>query len=170
MDESLLIVEAMLFSAGRPLHPSDIADASGLDMQTVRKALKKLNRSYASRATSLEVVRTGDKYSMQVKKDYVRSARQMAPTELPKDLLRTIAVIAFHQPILQSELARRRGPRVYEEVAKLRDLGLISVKSRGHTLELTTSGRFAEFFGIEAKNSADVKKYFENMTSAKPEE
>lgn len=167
MDEALLIVEAVLFSAGRPLHPVDIASASGIDLPTVRRSLKKLNRSYASRATSLEVVRTGDKYSMQVKKGYTGSARTLAPTELPKDLLRTIAVIAFNQPILQSELARRRGPKVYEEVAKLRDLGLVSVKPRGHTLELTTSNRFAEFFGIEARNSTEVRQYFEKLTAGK---
>lgn len=169
MEDSLLIVEAMLFSAGRPLHPSDIAGASGLDIQSVRKALKKLGRNYTNRATSLEIVRTGDKYSMQVKRDYLRSARVLAPTELPKDLLRTIAVIAYHQPILQSELARRRGPKVYEEVGRLRDMGLVSVKPRRHTLELTTSNRFAEFFGIEARNSAEVKSYFEKLTAGRKE-
>lgn len=167
MDDRQLVVEAMLFSAGRPLHPQDIATASGIDVQTVRKLLRRLSRSYSGRATSLEIVRTGDKYSMQVRKGYAQPARQLAPTEMPKDLLRTIAVIAYHQPILQSELARRRGPKVYEEVARLRDMGLVSVKSRGHTLELTTSNRFAEFFGIEAKNSGEVRKYFEKVTAEK---
>ena len=167
MEDSLLVVEAMLFSAGRPLHPSDIAGASGLDIQEVRKALRKLNRTYSNRATSLEIVRTGDKYSMQVKKEFTGKAGQLAPTEMPKDLLRTIAVIAFHQPILQSDLARRRGPKVYEEVGKLRDMGLVSVKQHGHTVELTTSNRFAEFFGIEAKNSSEVRSYFERLTSRK---
>ncbi len=169
MADNLLVVEAMLFSAGRPLHPSDIASVSGLGIQDVRKALKKLHRSYSNRSTSLEIVRTGDKYSMQVKKDYLHPARQLAPTEMPKDLLRTISVIAFNQPILQSNLARRRGPKVYEEVGRLRDMGLVSVKPHGHTVELTTSNRFAEFFGIEAKSSSEVRGYFEKLTSRKQE-
>ncbi len=169
MEESILIVEAMLFSAGRPLIPADIAVASGLDVQEVRKALKKLSRSYSNRSTSLEIIRTGDKYSMQVRKDYLGPARTLAPTEMPKDLLRTIAVIAFKQPILQSDLARHRGPRVYDEISRLRDMGLVAVKPKGHTLELTTSSRFAEFFGIEARNSEEVRRYFEKATSGRME-
>lgn len=165
MEESTLIVEAILFSSGRALHPSDIASASGIDVKEVRKALRKLSRNYATRSTALEIVRTGEKFSMQIKKGFSRPAMTLAPTEMPRDLLRTMAVIAYSQPILQSELARKRGPRVYEEIARLRDMGLVSVRPRGHTLELTTSNRFAEFFGIEAKNSSEVRKFFEKATS-----
>lgn len=165
MDEQLLVVEAMLFSSGRPLAPSEISEASGLPLQDVRQSLKKLKRIYDGRSTSIEIVRIGDKYSMQLGKDFQKSARNMAPVELPRDVLTAISLVAYYQPVLQSELARKIGPRIYESVAKLREMGLVNVRSKAHSLELTTSSRFAEFFGIEARNSAEVKQYFERLLS-----
>ncbi|MBX8638166.1 MAG: SMC-Scp complex subunit ScpB [Thermoplasmata archaeon] len=165
MDERMLVVEAMLFSSGRPIAPSEIAEASGLSVQDVRQSLKKLKRVYSGRSTAIEIIRIGDKYSMQLRKDFQKSARNMAPMELPRDVLSAISLIAYYQPVLQSELARKIGPRIYDSVAKLREMGLVNVRSKAHSLELTTSSRFAEFFGIEAKNSADIKQYFEKLLS-----
>ncbi len=161
----MLVVEAMLFSSGRPIAPSEIAEASGLSVQDVRQSLKKLKRVYSGRSTAIEIIRIGDKYSMQLRKDFQKSARNMAPMELPRDVLSAISLIAYYQPVLQSELARKIGPRIYDSVAKLREMGLVNVRSKAHSLELTTSSRFAEFFGIEAKNSADIKQYFEKLLS-----
>ena len=165
MDERMLVVEAMLFSSGRPIAPSEIAEASGLSVQDVRQSLKKLKRVYSGRSTAIEIIRIGDKYSMQLRKDFQKSARNMAPMELPRDVLSAISLIAYYQPVLQSELARKIGPRIYDSVAKLREMGLVNVRSKAHSLELTTSSRFAEFFGIEARNSADIKQYFEKLLS-----
>ncbi len=161
----MLVVEAMLFSSGRPIAPSEIAEASGLSVQDVRQSLKKLKRVYSGRSTAIEILRIGDKYSMQLRKDFQKSARNMAPMELPRDVLSAISLIAYYQPVLQSELARKIGPRIYDSVAKLREMGLVNIRSKAHSLELTTSSRFAEFFGIEAKNSADIKQYFEKLLS-----
>ena len=161
----MLVVEAMLFSSGRPIAPSEIAEASGLSVQDVRQSLKKLKRVYSGRSTAIEIIRIGDKYSMQLRKDFQKSARNMAPMELPRDVLSAISLIAYYQPVLQSELARKIGPRIYDSVAKLREMGLVNIRSKAHSLELTTSSRFAEFFGIEAKNSADIKQYFEKLLS-----
>ena len=165
MDERMLVVEAMLFSSGRPIAPSEIAEASGLSVQDVRQSLKKLKRVYSGRSTAIEIIRIGDKYSMQLRKDFQKSARNMAPMELPRDVLSAISLIAYYQPVLQSELARKIGPRIYDSVAKLREMGLVNVRSKAHSLELTTSSSFAEFFGIEARNSADIKQYFEKLLS-----
>ena len=167
LEEKLLVIEAMLFSSGRPLHPGEISASSGIEVAEVRKALRKLKRIYDGRSTYVEILRIGEKYSMQLRKEFQVSARTVAPTGLSKDLLNTISVIAYYQPVLQSELARKIGPRIYESVAKLRDLGLVSVRSKAHSLELTTSSRFAEFFGIEARNSSEVRQYFEKLLSEK---
>ncbi|MEM3851387.1 MAG: SMC-Scp complex subunit ScpB [Methanomassiliicoccales archaeon] len=161
MTDELLLVEAILFSAGRPLTIEEVAQTAGIDGRTARALLSKLKENYSRRSTAIEIVRVGKKYSMQLKKELTERVRGIAPPELPRELLQTAALIAYHQPILQSELARRRGERVYEEIAELRRMGLINVKRKGHTLELTTSMRFAEFFGIEAKKPEEIRAYFE---------
>jgi len=167
MEETMLLAEAILFSSGRSMGAEEIAEACGLETGEIRRALRKLAALYRRRNGAIKIVRTGGKYSMQLRKDLADRFRSYSPSELPRELLQTAALIAYYQPVLQSELARKRGDRVYAEIAELRRMGLISVRQKGRTFELTTNMRFAEFFGIEAKNSEEIKEYFEKLIAAK---
>jgi len=48
------VVEAALFSAGRPLKVSEIESATGIGSETIRKALKKLIKEYTAKDTAIE--------------------------------------------------------------------------------------------------------------------
>jgi segregation and condensation protein B len=65
--------------------------------------------------------------------------------------------------LLQSELFRTLGARVYDDVRELIELDLISGRQKGQTLELTTTRKFAEYFGIEGTSKEDIKKWIERM-------
>ena len=71
-------------------------------------------------------------------------------------------MIAYHQPILQSDLARSLGARVYDDVRELHQLGLVTAKKKGQTLLLTTTKRFCEYFGIDGTSKAAVKRWMED--------
>ena len=74
-------------------------------------------------------------------------------------------MIAYHQPVLQSELSRSLGPRVYGDVKVLQQLGIVSGKKKGQTILLTTTKKFAEYFGIEGTKRADIKKWMEEQSA-----
>jgi segregation and condensation protein B len=152
-------VEAALFSAGRPLKVSEIAHATGIGSDTVRKSLKKLISEYAKRDTSIEVARAGGKYVMQIKESFSSPAEMLAKTEVPKKYLKTASLIAYHQPIKQSDLVEMIGSKGYEHVKALRELGLISAKPYGATKVLKTTKKFLEHFGIDAKHPQEIKKW-----------
>lgn len=161
------VVEAALFSAGRPLKVSEIQEATGISGDTVRKALKNLIREYAGKDTAMEIAKVSGKYVMQLKEDYASPAEMLAKTEVPKKYLKTASLIAYHQPIKQSDLVEMIGSKGYEHVKALHGLGLISLKPYGATKKIRTTRKFLEYFGIDAKKPEEIKKFLAEKIGAK---
>ena len=57
--KELIAVEAALFSAGRPLDPTETAEATGLSRNKALGALDALVEIYKSREGALEVIKLG---------------------------------------------------------------------------------------------------------------
>lgn len=164
MDQSTRLVEAVLFSSSKPVKISEIAAQTMLPLATIRRAIKSLTKEYDARESAIQVAKTGDGYSLILRAEYDECAKVFAPKEVPDNVLRTAAMIAYHQPILQSDLSKTLGPKVYDEVKTLVELGLVSAKKRGQTLSLTTTKRFSEYFGIEGTRREDVKRWMEKRS------
>jgi len=164
--DAVRIVEAVLFSASRPVKVSDIELRTQLSGSTVRRALKKLAKEYEDWGSSIEVAKTGTGYSLILREEYRPFGRQFAPKEVPDEVLRTAAWIAYHQPVLQSDLNRSLGSRVYDDVRTLRKLGMVHGRKKGQTLLLTTTKRFSEYFGIDGASKQAVKKWMEERAKA----
>src|SRR5258708_4781170 len=73
------IVEAALFSAGKPLLVEEIAENAGLDRRKVLGYLKDLQKRYEAADGALEVGRAGDKWAMQVRTRYAEKTTKLAP-------------------------------------------------------------------------------------------
>lgn len=101
---SHLLIEAALFSAGKPVSIDDLSISTGIDASLVSLYLKKLISSYSRRDTSLEVIKAGKKYSLRIREPYVDRISALALPEVNPKLLKTAALIAYHQPMRQSEL------------------------------------------------------------------
>jgi len=156
------VVESVLFSS-KPLKISEIAGTTQLTESEIRGAVKKLAKEYRDRSSAIEIVKIGPKYSMQLRKEFTECARPFTEKEVPDDVLKIAAMIAYHQPVLQSALAKVLGSEVYKDVEKLRSMGLVKAKKRGQTLQLTTTQRFAEYFGIEGSTREDIKRWMESQ-------
>lgn len=154
-------VEAALFLAGKPISVNEIEASQNLDPRTIRAALNRLIEEYASSDRAIEVVKLGTKYAMQVKEEYRPKAEGVARPEISKDALKIASLIGYYQPILQSKLAALAGSQVYEGVKELEDKGLIRCKPKSRSFELTTTSKFIEYFGIDARSRSDVKRWFE---------
>lgn len=152
------IVEAALFSAGKALTPEELARTTRLQSDVIREHLRALAREYTKRESAIEVAQFGTKWTMHIRSDYAERARTFAPPEIDRDLLKTAALIAYHQPILQSDLFDMIGSKVYEHTKALEDLGLINRKPSGRSLALTTTRHFAEFFGLKSTDREGIRK------------
>ena len=156
------LVESVLFSASKPVSVNEIMEATNLSRKKVNTTLEDLIEDYnvkRKNETSMEVIKAGDKFAMQVKKKFSDQSVMIASPEIEGNLLKTLTLIAFHQPIKQSNLRRMIGTKAYEHVDELADLKLIHSKKHGSTDMLTTTKLFPEYFGIETTNPEEIKNF-----------
>ncbi len=169
LDELVFQVEAVLFASGKPLNVKELTEALGLeDFRPVQKAVRTLEQTYENRQSSLEVRRVGDRFALQLKEDYVPIVHAVTPVEMGARTVKALTLIAYHQPILQSHLVRMLGDVAYEEVQHLRGMGLVHTEPNASTLELTTTRRFAEYFGIPSSRPEEIRKYLEGKLGISP--
>jgi len=160
VDELVLRIEAVLFAAGKPQSVKELAETLGAeDHRSVQRALRMLARAYEGRQTALEVAHVGDRYALQLRADFVETAHAVTPVDLPPRTLKALTLIAYHQPMRQSLLARMIGEAAYEEVSKLRGLRLVQADPVGATLELRTTRVFAEYFGIPSTRPEEIRRF-----------
>jgi|SRR5271157_2809605 len=169
LDDLVFQVEAVLFASGKPLAVKEVADALGLDdYRPVQRAVRTLEQTYGNRQSALEVRRVGDRYALQLREKYVPTVHSVTPVEMTARTLRALTLIAYHQPILQSHLVRMIGDVAYEEVQHLRGIGLVHTEPKGSTLELTTTRRFAEYFGIASTKPEEIRRFLEQKLGVVP--
>lgn len=168
--EDKTMVEAALFAATESLRVSDIVARTGLDEASVRYALKDLKMEYDMRDSAIMISETAGSYRMVLRPDCKKFTGMFARPEMPAGVMRTLSTIAYNQPVKQSKLVEIRGPRAYEDVHTLVDMGLVSAKISGQTKELTTTPKFSEQFGIGSTKKADIRKWFDDQRKAKDEE
>ncbi len=156
---SHLLIEAALFSAGKPVSLDEISISTGIDAPLVSLYIKKLISSYARRDTSLEVIKAGKKYSLRIREPYVERISALAQPEVNPKLLKTAALIAYHQPMKQSELVEMYGSKIYDHVKELIAIGLVRARKDGSTKILTTTHKFSEVFGISSISKKKVKDH-----------
>lgn len=161
------VVESALFSAGKPLSPEEIAEATDLTLAAVKKHIQELSKEYKEREGSIEISQVGSKYAMQLRPSYAVHASKLAQMEIPPKVLKTVALIAYHQPVTQSNLKRLLGGKVYEHVDVLDQLGLIRTRKIGQTKVLTTTPRFCEYFGISEVSKDGVKSWLAKKVGVK---
>ena len=154
-------VEAALFSAAGNLRISEMAEKTGLTEEEVRTALLDLRRDYDVRESAIMIAKIGGEYRMMLRTEYTECAGSFSKAEMTPGMMRTLSTIAYNQPVLQSELFKIRGPRTYDDVHALVEMGFVSAKKSGQTKELTTTKKFSEYFGIGSTRKDDIRKWIE---------
>lgn len=150
------ILEAALFASGEPL---DIAQLSNLVKgKNARELLGQLMEEYRQRGSALEIKEIEGRFVMQVMPEYAEKVRSLAPKELRAPVLRTLSMIAYHQPLTVADLVERRGAAAYDHVRELEEWGFISAEPQGRTRLLATTHRFAEYFNLDSGDSESIKR------------
>lgn len=135
-------MEAALFAASDALTAAQIAERTGIDISTVRYAIKDLRMEYELRDSAIIISAIDGRYRMQLRAEYRDYAGAGAVPEFNTGVMRTLSVIAYNQPCLQSKVVQVRGPRGYGDISVLVDAGYVSSKPKGQTYELTTTKKF----------------------------
>jgi len=161
------LVEAALYVAGRPLTTQMLAKIAKTSMRKTREIVSELEEIYQNRNGALELIELDDgRIVMQLKSRYVSSVQRLAMRPLLTiGPLKTLAYIAYRQPILQTDVIEVRGSHAYGHIKDLRNLHLVAAKKTGRTYLLRTTSIFADYFSL-SHDPRQMKKQLEKMFKA----
>lgn len=146
------IIEAALYAADRPLTLGEMREILGTSSETyARKLVEELIADYGKRGGPLVLAEASHgTFSLRLREEFMPRLEGVVPkARLSRGALKTLAMIAYKQPVYQARLADLRGSRVYDHVKQLGALGFVESKPFERTRVLRTSRRFAGYFGFD---------------------
>lgn len=156
-----LILEAILFSAGKPLTEQQLLNLFDEEerpsLSEIRQALFDLQTVYSNRGVELILIASG--YQFQSKIDFANWIARLweeKPSKYSRALLETLALIAYRQPITRGEIEEIRGVSISTSIFKtlLEDRGWIRVVGHrdvpGRPGLYATTKLFLDYFGLNS--------------------
>lgn len=174
----LALLEAALYVAGRPLDLKTLCSVLRTRSKTkVRRLAKMLAQEYKVRNTALEVLKLADeRFVLQLKAEFTPRVRRLAIRPLlSAGPLKTLAYVAFRQPVSQSRVIAVRGSHAYGHLKQLEEFGLVSRERMKRGRVVRTTGFFADYFGFShdvrlmKRQLKDVFKDYEEKDSESSE-
>ncbi|MHC1605097.1 MAG: SMC-Scp complex subunit ScpB [Candidatus Methanofastidiosia archaeon] len=163
------IIEAVLFAAGRPISSKEIAQNINISTRNVKKIIEEIAGEYETRDSPIVITKTiKDEYVMQLTDEYSEIAENYAPRgKESRALLKTLALIAYKQPIEQSKIINFRGTGAYKHIKELEERELIERKPKERTYILSTTKEFCEFYSLKTTNPEEVRTRFQELLGGK---
>jgi segregation and condensation protein B len=174
MEDLRNIIESLLFVAENPLSMDQlqaaIPEASADD---IRQALLGLKAAYADRNGGFVIHEVAGGYQFRTRpeyKEWVRRLLQPKPPKLSKPAMETLAIIAYRQPILRSEIEHIRGVESANSLRILLERKLIRVLGRreipGRPLVYATTTKFLETFDLRDLKDLPTLKEIADLENA----
>ena len=155
------IIEAILFSAGRSMTVEELMEQTGMTRSEITGSLKNLQSTIKRRRDSaLQLTEVAGRWIFEVRPTLSIYLPESVRPDVPARLLPAAALIAYHQPMKQAQLVDMIGTKAYDRVRELANLGFIDRRRDGLTRRLTTTRRFAEYFGCPDVEYRKVREWF----------
>ena len=153
--EETRIIEAALFISARPMALEELRTLTGIGaLGYLKKVVEDLQAEYKTRNSAIEILDADGKYEMRLKPELTTRVKQFAQdSEISKPALRTLAFVSKHDGVLKSELAKRIGSTVYQDVRELVDAGFVNAKKAGRSSRLFLTEKFHRYF---EKSGVDI--------------
>jgi len=153
-------VEAVIFSCGRKISVDEISMIMDYkSKEAIQESLKELQNEYHSRDGPLRIFKDEEGWQLTIKEEFLPLVKQINPnTEFSKQIMETLAVIAWKQPILQSEVISIRTPQAYNEIKELEKMGFITKEKYKRTFLIKLTQKFFDYFDLEGMK--DIKELF----------
>ena len=181
------IIEALLFSADRPLSTTEIKEivnvekeTTGLkvDIKSIESVLAELVEKYQGEEYSFGLMELAGGYRFATKKGFspwlVMLNKERLKRKLSQSALETLAIIAYNQPITRSEIESIRGVNVDYIVGALLEKNLITIRGRaeapGRPMLFGTTPDLLEYLGLRSLTDLPPLKEIEDIIKLGPPE
>lgn len=157
MNDLKNIVESLLFVAESPLDPDQVKKAvPEADVREIKKSLENLVEEHEQRAGGFVLRRVAGGYQFRTRPAYskwIQGFLQPNPARLSRAAMETLAIVAYHQPVLRSEIEHMRGVNSGNTLKILLERKLIRILGRrevpGRPIVYGTSKKFLETLGFK---------------------
>jgi segregation and condensation protein B len=168
-----MIIEALLFSSDKPLTVKDIHDCiPDADKTEIKNSLTILMHDYDTLERSFILKEVAGGFQFRSRPEYgsyILRMFQKTPNRLSRATIETLAIIAYKQPILKSEIERLRGVDVGGILKTLMEKGLVKIMGRkelpGRPLVYGTTKRFLEVFDLKDLSSLPKLKEIKDFAA-----
>ncbi len=152
-------IEAILFLASDPLPSRKLARLAHLqDGTAARTMVKQLNHIYESSDRAFRVEEVAGGYQLRTQKIFAPWIRRMVsvPAEIRMSgpAMETLAVVAYRQPVVRTDIEKVRGVQCGEILRQLMDRGMVRISGRaedlGRPFLYGTTRNFLEVFGLRS--------------------
>jgi len=167
------VIEALLFSASKPLSAKEIADVlksvgpedefSPNEFAKTREAevsaaLEQLRLDSTEQQRGFQLIERAEGWQLTTNPKYATWVRQLFPEPKPARLtvpaLETLAIIAYRQPITRADVEAVRGVNIDAVLQTLMERGLVKITGRaeipGRPLLYETTQFFLDHFGLRS--------------------
>ena len=157
MNDKKRLIEAALFVAAKPLSLADLYQVLKIPKSRIKKIIDEMKGNYGEHG--VRIVEAGGLYEMKIDSSFEEHVSHLAPhKDFPKAVLQTLSLIAYKNPVKQSNIVSVRGNRAYDHLKELEAKGFIRREESGHTNIVHITRKFLDYFGIE--NAEELKEYF----------
>ena len=143
-------IEAILFSYGDWISVSELMDSLEIDSEIlVRNAMEELVPKFKTGYSFLIESENG-KYRMTLHSQYDQVVTSLiSGTEIPRNVLKVLSVIAYEQPITKTRLSEILGKYVKNEVDYLFKAKFTSYEKKGIGKYYKVTKKFYDYFKME---------------------
>ena len=191
----LRVVEALLFSAQKPLSIHELAAAvkgAGAEDELspnefgrsteaeIAAAIEQLKIEYVQEHRAFQIIEKAEGWQLATDPAFAPWVRQLFPAPKPARLtapaLETLSIIAYRQPITRADVEAVRGVNIDGVLQTLMERGLVKIAGRaevpGRPLLYETTQFFLDHFGLrtldELPNAEELRKRYLPVSPGSP--
>ncbi len=187
------ILEAILFSAQKPMSPKELRDIlsaaaeHGEDAKPFKKtkdeavvaALEELQKDHEAAARSYRLACVAGSWQFASQPEYApwivaMVGAKVRPPRLSQPALETLAIVAYRQPLTRAEIEQIRGVAVDGVMTTLLERGLVEQAGRaeviGRPMTYGTTPAFLEYFGLRSLEELPAADELRRIPVTKPEQ
>ena len=171
MEDIKNIIESLLFVAEDPLTIDSIKKVlDSTDSNAIRNVLNELSSEYEARNGGFFLREVAGGYQIRTRPEYSQWIRRLLrpnPLRLSNAALETLAIVAYKQPVIRSDIEHLRGVDCGGILRMLLERKLIRVVGRkeipGRPMIYTTTKKFLELFELKDLKDLPSPKEIEEL-------
>jgi segregation and condensation protein B len=172
------VIESLLFVSEGPLSLDQIKEVLGeVSKKEIQRLLSELKEDYERAQRGFTLVEVAEGFQLRTRPqhaEWIKKLKKTKPLALSRPALETLAIVAYKQPVVRTDIEKIRGVDSGGVLHTLLERKLIRILGKkdvpGKPLVYGTSKHFLEMFGLKDLSSLPTLKDLEGLGAGSPEE